>query len=266
MVWRFLKHYGMNKASAMLEEFTSAVVAFDPHAASKAQIAMMETELNKLGGRVAEAEAELKREHQETLALKRSYEQYLQAARFLETKLTDGMESSRTSETEASLARILDKLEQMKPEIEREEREDAEVEAWRSELRRAFEELAQKIRYSHTQLDSARRQMNMAKLQKDRAQEQERRAREGAGLTKSIGSLSVALDAMNRETAKVRAQTEALKLKAGTLQFDLLESDPNVAAALSAVRANSVLERGSLSERLAMLGTRDGRQALIAAA
>ena len=219
MVWRFLKHYGMSKATDVLDEFASAVVAFDPKAASKAQVAMMEVELNKLGNRLAEAEAELQREHRETLTLKQSYDDYLKAAQVLEAKLSDGDDPAKTADTEASLIKVIDKLEKLKPEIEREEREDREVEAWRSELRRAFEELAQKIRRANSELKTAHRQMDMARLRKERAMEQDRRAKEAAGLTSTISTLSIALDAMNQETAKVRAETESLKLKAGLLQI-----------------------------------------------
>lgn len=261
MVWRFLQHYGMNKATSVLNEFASAVVAFDPEAASQAQVAMMEAELAKLGNRLAEAEAELKREHRETLELKQSYEQYLQAARILEAKLADGgADAGVLQDTEVSLAKIIDKLEQMKPEIEREEREDQEVEAWRSELRRAFEDLGEKIRGANAKLKSARREMDMANLRRDRARDQDRRARDAAGLTSSISSLSVALDSMNQETAKVRAETEALKLKAGLLHTDRLDNDPNIAAALAAARGKAEVDRGSLSDRLAALGERDGQQ------
>ncbi len=266
MVWRFLKHYGMNKANDVVNEFAAAVVAFDPQAASKAQIAMMEAELTKLGNRLAEAEAELRREHRETEALKRSYEQYLQAAQILEAKLSDGESPDKNAETEASLAKIVDKLEHMKPEIEREEREDQEVEAWHSELRRAFEELAQKIRSAHGELQTARRKMDMANLQNERALEEDRRAKEVAGITSSISSLSVALDTMNQETAKVRAETEALKLKAGLLQSDRLDSDPNIAAALAAARGKSSADRGSLSDRLAALNGQRKRPKLAPAA
>ena len=55
MVWRSIKHYGMNKATGIVEDFAEAVVTFDPHAASKAQIAKMQMELTKLGKRVAAA-------------------------------------------------------------------------------------------------------------------------------------------------------------------------------------------------------------------
>jgi len=76
---------------------------------------------------------------------------------------------------------------------------------------------------------------------------------EAAGLTTSISSLSVALDAMNQETRKVRAETEALKLKAGLLQTDRLDSDPNIAAALAEARGKPTIDRAALSDRLAAL-------------
>lgn len=253
MVWRFLKYYGMNKATDVLDDFAAAVVAFDPQTASKAQVAMMEAELSKLGSRLAEAEAEVQREHRETRELKQTYEQYLQAARILQSKLSEGSDPARSAETEASLAKILDRLERMKPEIEREEREDEEVASWRAEVRLSFEELAKKIRSAQSELKSAHRKMEIAHLQRDRAREQDRRAMDVAGLTSSITSLSVALDAMNQETSKVRAETEAVKLKASLLQTDRLESDPSIAAALAEARGDPAIDRANLVDRLAAL-------------
>ncbi|NJO21647.1 MAG: hypothetical protein HC868_00255 [Sphingomonadales bacterium] len=266
MVWRFLKHYGMNKATDILDEFATAVVAFDPQAASKAQVAMMEVELNKLGRRLADAEAELRREHQETLELEQSYRQYLDAAHVLQGKLDSIEDPDRQSETEASLAKIVDRLERLKPEIEREKREDQEVEDWRAELRSSFEELGRKVRGAHDDLKSARRQMDMASLQRQRAAEQERRTKEAAGITSSIGSLSVALDAMNQETMRVRAETETLKLKAGMLQADRLDVDPIIAAALSEARGKHSIGKGTVSERLAALSGGQSAPKLISAA
>ncbi len=249
MVWRFLKQYGMSKASDVLDEFASAVVAFDPEVASRAQIEMMEAELRKLGRRLAEAEAEVRREHQETAALRESYATYLKAARQLETQLAENPHP----EIEASLAKIVAKLETLKPEIEREEQEDREVEAWRVELRRSFEELGRKLKQAQGDLRSARRQMDMVRLQKQRVEERERRAEAAAGMTSSISTLSVALDAMNRQTAHLRAETEALQFKAGLFQAEQLENDPHIAAALDAARGKRGRSRQSLSERLAAL-------------
>jgi chromosome segregation ATPase len=243
----------VDKATAVLEEFTSAVVQFDPEAASRAQISMMEEELNSLGRRVAEAEAEVAREQRETLELKKSYGHYLQAARLLEEKIAAAEDPGDAATTEASLAKLVDRLELMKPEIDREEWEDQEVEAWRRELRDAFEDLSAKLQRAHTDLKSARRQMDMASLQKERALEQERRSRTADGLSNSLNSLGVALDAMNRETTKVRSETEAFKLKSELRPVDILDRDPNVAQALAAARGENGANQGLLSERLAAL-------------
>ena len=266
MVWRFLKHYGMNKATDILDEFATAVVAFDPQSASRAQVAMMEAELNKLGNRLAEAEAELRREHQETLEVEQNYGQFLQAAQVLEARLGSLEDPGQKAETETSLAKVIDRLERLKPEIEREKREDQEVEHWRAELRSSFEELARKIRGAHGDLKTARRQMDMASLQRQRAAEQERRTKEAAGITSSISSLSVALDSMNKETMRVRAETEALTLKAGLIKADRLDTDPIIAAALSEARGKPPVGAGSLSERLAALSGGQSAPKLISAA
>ena len=254
MVWRFLKHYGVNKAGEVLEDFTAAVVAFDPETASKAQIAMMQAELQKLGRRLAEAEAEVRREHQETAALRKIYQDYLQAAQVLETSLIESEGHQNHAEIEGSLARTITKLEQLKPEIEREEQEDREVEAWRSELRHSFDALGRKLQQAQSELTSARRQMDMARLQKERAEEQDRQAREASGISGSISALSVALDSMNQQTAKLRAEAETLQLKAGLFQTEQLESDPHIAAALQTARGTQGTSARSLSDRLAALG------------
>lgn len=256
MVWRFLKHYGVSKAGAVLDDFTAAVVTFDPETASKAQIGMMEAELHKLGRRLAEAETEVEREHQETAALRETYEDYLRAAQVLEAKLEQSEGDPARHEIETSLAKTIIKLEQLKPEIEREEQEDQEVEAWRSELRHSFEALGRKIRHAQGELASARRQMDMARLRKDRAEAQDRRAREASGITGSMSALSVALDTMNQQTAKLRAESDTLQLKAGLFQTEQLESDPHIAAALNTARGHSDKGAKSLSERLAALGQR----------
>lgn len=262
MVWRFLKHYGVSKANDVLEEFASTVVAFDPESASNAQIAMMEAELHKLGRRLAEAEAEVSREHRETADLRQSYDDHLEAARILEASLNDCEDPQERTEIESSLSRTIAKLEKLKPEIEREEEEDREVEAWRAELRRSFEELGEKLRHSRSELTSAKRRMDMARMRTERAQEQDRRAREAAGITSSISALSVALDSMNQQTAKLRAESETLKLKAGLFQAEKMETDPHIAAALDAARGKRAPEKQSLSDRLAALESSGDRPRL----
>lgn len=248
MVWRFLKHYGTSKASGVLEEFAQAVVAFDPQSASRAQLSLMESELKTLGQRLAKAEAEVEREHRETAELRDSYDRHLEAAKLLEQDLANEADQNRAAEIERSLGSIVGTLERMKPEIAREEAEDREVEEWRAELRKAFDELAEKMRQAEAQLSSASRQMEMAKLKKARAEEAAGRS----SLTRPLSQISVALDAMNAETARVRTESEALRMKADALGGNRLESDPRIADALNRVRGKGAAD-GDIRSRLAAL-------------
>ena len=252
MAWRFLKHFGLNKASNLLDDFTGAVVAFDPETASRSQLAMMEEELDRLGYRLAEAEEEVRRERQETREIETKYEKYLSAAGSLEEQVLNETNPDERERLEMSLSRIITRLEELKPEIEREKQEDQDVEAWSRELRTSFEDLAGKLKTAHRDLKSAQRQMELAQLQRDRAREANRRAKEAAGMVNSMSAMSVALDKMNQQTARARAEADTLNLKAGLFRADQLEDDPNIAKALSHA------ERGagppsSLSDRLAAL-------------
>lgn len=266
MVWRFLRHYGVDKATAVLEEFTAAVVQFDPESASRAQISMMEEERKKLGMRVAEAEREVAREKRETLDLKQDYEEHLKAARILEARLADQKDAGETDALEASLAKVAGRLEEMNPEIVREEAEDREVEAWSRELRAAYDELGAKLRNAQGELTAARRQLDMATLQRERTMEEDRCAREVSGTTRSVHSMGVALNAMNRETAKVRHEMEVLKASADSTAADNFVGDPNIAEALAAARGKTAAARGSLLDRLAALKQRRGEATLSPAA
>ena len=256
MVWRVLKQYGMTKASEVLDDFATAVAAFAPAEASRGQLEVMVTELQKLGRRLAEIEAEVAWEQRETARLRRRYDDYLAAAHILSAGLNAGR--GPTEQLELSLSRMVDRLEQLKPEIEREERDDGEVETWRAELRSAFEALSGK-------LHAAKPRPEAGRSRRDDAEAQDRRAREAAAMTSSISALSVALDGMNQQAAGRRAETEVFQLKAGILQAEQLESDPQIAAALERVRGTERDGAQALSARLAALGDRPGPLRLSAA-
>ena len=253
MVWRFLTHYGVTKATELAENFAAAVVSFDPATASKSQVALMEAELTKLSRRLAEAEAEVRRENEELRVIKAEYAQYLDAAGLLEQRLAAATDPDEKAEIETSLAKLADMLERMKGEIEREDQEAATVEAWRAELRKSFEALAAKIKTVHRDMNTARRTLEMARLEKERAESERQRARELAGLETSINSVNVALSSMNKETARVRADTEALKLKASVMQGKEPPLDRAIAAVLEEARRRHSLDKGSPSERIARL-------------
>ena len=168
---------------------------------------------------------------------------YPRHRRIVEDDLAGLEEPNARVGKEATLETIVVELERLKPEIEREMAEDQEVKSWRAELRRAYDEQAGKIRSARQELTSARRQMDMANLQRQRAELR-------GGLVETLSTLSTALDAMNRETARVRSETEALKMRADVLGGDRIAHDPGVAQALAKARRQSRASGRSLSSRL----------------
>ena len=207
---------------------------------------MMQAELNKLAKRLAEAEAELRRERRETEDLQQRYQRYFEAAQALQRKLDQSEDDAERTQLESSLVKLVDQLEQLKPEVAREQEEDREAEIWAGELRASFEDLAAKLKTAENDLRSAKRRMETAKLQQQRAVERDHKSSTAAGLTTAISAISVALDAMNKETARVRTESEAFELRARVMQGDRLEHDPHIAAALDAASPKRLADASSL--------------------
>lgn len=255
MVWRFLEQYGFDKARNVLSDFGVAVAAFEPKSASKAEIIMMQAELNKLGKRLVEAEAEIRYEHGETEELSLFYNRYIEAARVLEQRLDQSVDNERRRELEASLIKLIDRLERQKPDLAHERDVDCWSKRWTRELRSSFETLATKLGDVQYDRPSIRPRVVEENLQHER----EWRGSATADLTTALSAISVALDAMNKETARVRIENEAMALKAKTLHDDRLEHDPHIAAALNIEPPKQRVDGPSLRDRLARL---EGRTAL----
>ena len=249
MVYRFLKHDGTGKADEALSEFVAAVDAFDPHTASKAEVMMMQAELSKLAARLAETEVEVEREHQETIALETTYDRYLDAARSLERAAAATNDMGRRIEIEASLIKLIDRLERLNAEISREQHDDRDAEVWACKLRNSLNDLTRKLDNAEGDLRGSCSQGMSAALD----------------LTTVLTTVSVALASMNKETARIRAEREAIELKAESLRSERLDDDPNIAAALNAATPSQLTDGRTLSERLERLEDRPASPAWSAA-
>ncbi|MBT5871874.1 MAG: hypothetical protein HOH43_00535 [Candidatus Latescibacteria bacterium] len=251
MIWRFLSRLGKKQAGNALEQFTQAIVAFDPETASDAQISLMEEELDKLGQRVGQAEAAVRKDHDETAALVTQYDKYMSAAERLEGQISEVDDAQRET-LESSLGKLVVELEGLQPEIDRERQEDAEAEAFAAELRESYDQAAQKLKQAKTNLQKAQRRMEQASLKKERADERAQSVREAAGLTSSMGGLQTALSAMEKEADKAEASTRSSELKIDTFGKKEISDDPNIAAALKAAEGKA-LPQTSAKDRLAAL-------------
>ena len=250
MVRRFLQHYGTDRAGEVLDEFASAVIAFDPGKASRAQISMLQTALAKLANRLDDAESEIRQERGETETLKATYDRYIKAAWAINGKLSETDDDERISELEGSFAKLIDQLEVLKPELRREQMKDRDAERWAGELRATFEGLADKLQTSKSA---------------ERVTEIDRHDAVSAKLTTALSAISAALASMNKETARLRTEGETVTSETALLHQGGLEHDPHIAAALNLASLKQLADRPSLRDRLKHLADGPALQSASAA-
>ena len=250
-MFKFLSKMGMKKAEGALESFTQAVVAFDPETASDAQISLMEEGLDDLGRKVAEAEQAVAKDRAETKTLTDQYDKYMAAAERLQEQIATAQEQKQASSgLQDSLTTVVETLEGLTPEIEREREEDVEAEAFAAELREAYDAAAERLKGARKKLQEAQRNMERADQKKERAKEKEDAVRAASGLSSSMSGLDVALSAMTKEADEANAEAAAADLKVGAFGEKKLDDDPNIAAALQGEDPNA---GKSAMDRLAAL-------------
>jgi len=254
-IFGFLKSFGKNRLGQVGESITQKIVAWDPETASQAEIENMIEELDKITREAGKAKTEFEREKAEAEAIQKNYDRYISAADLLngqvEAAKTSGDEN-KARELSGSLDKLLNDLESMKPEVDREAREAEEAKAFYDELRGLAETAAQKVKTARSQLEQAKRDMRRAEIEQQRAGARAERAEQLAGLKQETSSLGVALASMNKEAQEAKAKAEASDMKAKLLAPDTKDTDSNIEAALKTVSGEKVPE-GSLSDRLAAL-------------
>jgi len=255
---RFIRHFAGVKTDQALQAGIEALVRWDPKGATEAELRGMEQQLDELGLEVAKARAAYEREQQEADAIKKLLDQRMAAAELLQQQLATELGATRRAELEASLNRLLDLLEEMTPEVEREASEAADARDFLAMLEKTYADAGAKLKDARRQLERAERDMKRAEQQRALAERQAETARRAAGLGHTTSSLNVALKAMNDAAAADVAKAQAASAKAKLLAPTTPEQDdPNIAAALAAVGGKSSLPPAtSASERLARLKTR----------
>ncbi|QIK38882.1 hypothetical protein GWK36_13825 [Caldichromatium japonicum] len=249
----FIRHFLGVKTDQTVQKGIEALVRWDPKGATEAELRAMEEELDALGVEVAQARAAYERERQEADAIQSLLDQRLSAAELLQSQIAAETDPGQRAALEQSLNTLLDLLEQMTPEVERERSEAQEAQEFLAMLERAYTEAGAKLKEARHQLEQAERDMKRAAQQRLQAERQAETARRAAGLSTATSSLNVALKAMQEAAARDRAQAEAASAKARLLAPTRPEQDdPHLAAALAAARGEPAPAQ-SASERLARL-------------
>ena len=216
----------------------------------------MEQHLDQLGLEVAQARIAFDKEKKEADAIQLLSHQRMAAAEQLQKRMEAEADPARKAELERSLATLVGLLEQMAPDVAREEKDAEDAKSFLESLEQTYAQAGQKLRSARDELTRAQRDMGRAEQQREMAERRAEGARQAAGLSGATSGLSVALKAMQDNAARNLAQAEAANAKAKLLQPTRPETDdPNIAAAMrAAVGAQPVPQ--SLSERLTALRQR----------
>lgn len=250
----FVKNLLGVKADQAVKSGVEALVRWDPQAATEAELRSMEQNLDQLGKDVAAARLAFDKEAQEAKAISDLYHQRLVAAEHLGSQAAAATDPGQKAALEKSLTTLLDMLEQMAPDIEREKQDAVEAEEFLRMLEASYAEAGTKLRNARAELERAQRDMDRAEQQRVMADRQAEAARRAAGLASSTDGLGIALKAMRESADKDRISAEAQLAKTRLLAVDKPEKDdPNIAAALAAASGKPAAAKGDVMGRLAAL-------------
>jgi chromosome segregation ATPase len=250
----FVRNFIGVKGDSAAAGFVKALVQLDPESATIADLRTMEQDLDKAGRMIAKLRADLAHEQTEFDSIAGQYHELMAAAELLQKRIADPATSAAQKQSlNASLASLVQKIEHMAPELDRDRKDVEDTRALLSEAERVYQQKAEALTSAKKNLDSARHDLQRATLEEERSAERARQAAAVAGLGASPTSgLTVALNSMQQSAQEARQRAEAMNMKAQALSsLKDAAADQNVAAALAEVRGTT--SNLSLSERLSAL-------------
>lgn len=251
----FFKNFVGAKGAEAASSLASALVRLDPESASRADLLTMEQDLDRAGGVIAKLRADLAGERRELDAITKTYRELMGAAEVLQGQINDpaAPESDKASK-QASLTKLLARLESVVPELNRDKQDVAATESLLNDAQSAYKEKADALVAAKGNLERARHDLQHAEIQEGRSHDRAEQAAVVAGLKSSPTSgLTTALNVMQESADAARRRAESADMKAAALSGAQSSSeDPNIAAALAQSKGEPQ-GATSLADRLAAL-------------
>jgi len=261
----FIRNLVGVKTDQAVNNAVEAIVRWDPKSATEAELRTMEQHLDQLGLQVAEARQNYDREKKEADAIQALSQQRMAAAEQLQHRLEGEADPNAKAGLERSLTTLVNMLEEMTPEVEREKQDAADAADFLQTLQQTYDQAGSKLKAARSDLTRAQRDMSRADAQREAAERRAEAARQAAGLSGATSGLNTALKAMQDAAARDLAQAEAANAKAKLLTPTRPEKDdPNIAAAMDAAQGR-LPGPSSLGDRLAALRQKQGTQAALPA-
>lgn len=249
MFGKFLKHYGKGKFVQGVAALNDAIVSFDPEGATEAAIDEMEENFDSINREFSKAKQEWAREQKEADVIVELRDKRMAAAEHIAGQL-EGDEGN--TQLNDAMNKLLDSLEEMSDDIDREVEEALDAKEVMDELDLTVKMYADKLKSARSDLKKAANAMSKAKRQEERAEDKAARAAQQAGIKSSVGGLSSALESMNKQAQEAQAGADAAKRKAELLSTSSVEENDVVAQAMAAVSGDAP-KATSAKDRLAAL-------------
>lgn len=245
------KSYVKNTAAGAGSSMVSLLAKLDPEGMSEAQIDEMDNALTEVTRQKVRAEADWKREQQEADVIKVNYDRRMSAAERIQKKMDEATSENDKIKFAEALGQLLDEIEKMSTDVDREVEEAKQAEAYFRELEDVVKTASEKLKTARKTLKDAQHRIERAEIAAKRAKEQEDQAKVLAGIKQGLDSGNAALDAMSKRAEKLEEDARVAKEKANMLSPTSSTSNSIIEDALKDTEKPVSTE--SLSDRLARL-------------
>jgi DNA repair exonuclease SbcCD ATPase subunit len=246
----FSSLFAKKKTEKVGQTIIQMLAGWDPESASQADLEQMEKRLDKLVQQVAEARLMYRKEQEEADAINTLYNQRLKAAEILQAKQAENTENDKITE---ALNQMVSELEEMLPEIKREEDEAKEAKLFMEELEDIAKYSAEKLKNAKKELDKAMKDMKRAEIREERSKERESQAAKLAGLRNETDQLGNALSAMKKTAEDANARASASNMKAKLIAPSTAEKTNELIASAMKEAKGGDTKSMSITDRLAAL-------------
>jgi chromosome segregation ATPase len=251
-----IKQYLGVKMDQVQEGAVGTLVRLDTDSAIEAEVRRLEQELDKATDDYVQAKRGYDREQKEADLANSNYNRMLAAAEDLDgqAKAAEAAGKPEAANIRASMDKLLNKLEELRPEVEREVEEAKQAKAYMEQLEQYLGSLKKELQSYKAEVEKAKRGMQSAELQAKMAQKLEEQAMKLAGLQQRSSNLKIVLNKINQQTEESTDRAAKAKIKTEMFATKKEEEDPLVAAAME--KASGIQKPTTTSDRLAALKKR----------
>jgi septation ring formation regulator EzrA len=245
---RFFKNFGKAKASSAAEKAAELLARIDPDTVTEAAILEVEDQLKIVTEECAKARIDANREQKEADAINELQAKRMVAAEKLQAQLEA---DPNNTELQEALNELLETMEEVAPDIQRENDEAKEAKEILEVLEENCSAMAQQLRDLRKNADRMKKDILRAEQEKERAERREEQAKLVSGIKKSTSGFSVAMKAMEKAAENTRVEADAASIRAKLLAEPVKKSNALIEEAMGNTKAP--ISNSSLAERMAKL-------------